>query len=216
MKNNNLINSIVSFGVAITLFLFACREKDGVAYSDCHIIKYYSGALNYNTPSPDSIMNNMYYKPLTDSSNVIYNRLGISFADPVISDCSKPRSSRLKNSNTIDQKDEYLVELLTDTLLELTIVSNNQYDPAHPTGSSLNDLFLLQKAHLYPSADQGINCTYPIEIEEFLGYKPVGYIGFFLTLSKPPQYESLHTFTIQYKDTYSEFEIKGRPIYIKR
>lgn len=214
MKNNNLKFAIYLFGLAITLFLFACGDKGGVAYSDCHI-KNFICVGNYNSTNFDSVMNIIYYKPLNDSATVNYSRYSVLVGCPEISDCSKPRSNRLKSINSIDQKDEYLVELLNDTLKELTLTSNEIYDAAHPAGSSLNDLFLIQKAWLYSSSDQVINYSFPIKIEKLLGHKSVGIVGFFFTLTKPPMHESLHSFTIRYKDSYSEFELEGKPIYIK-
>ena len=215
MKNNNLKFAILIFGLAITLFLFACGNKDGgVVYSDCHI-KNFVCVGNYNSKNFDSVTNIIYTNPLNDSATVNYSKYSMLIGCPEIYDCSKPRSNRLKSINTVDQEEAYLVELLYDTLKELTLTSNEIYDATHPAGSSLNDLCLIQKAWLYPTSDEINSFSFPTEIDNFLSYKPVGYAQFFFTLTKPPTNESLHTLTVRYKDSYSEFEIIGKPIYIK-
>lgn len=215
MKTSKVIITLFVSLAVILLMQYGCKDKpeDGVVYSDCHI-KDFVGIYNFDNPNLDEIEKaNGQIKPLTDSSHVGYKLYGLGISGPTFFDCSNTYSKSLKNSLDASTDQSDLIIVLKDTLKEFTIYSDKPYDNNHPAGQSLNDLFILTHAMQYYSDDYMGN--FPLYIPQFIQENPVAIVSLFFNLTEPPTVTDVHVFTIKYRDSYSSFELRSLPIYIK-
>ena len=171
---------------------FGCDSTEPEVVTDYEIIGFYTAILEAS--QMDSITGKVSGVVLEEGDAVKYHQLALTFESKknVLSSASgkRPVFPELFTSHVFSP-------VTSDSIAEISIFSNQDFDEEYRAGDKLNDKFAI----LADGIEQSCRKPQPISLVEFNAQPRQGRAAFTLLLKERPSLHTVHKFTVHYRKT---------------